>query len=54
MINLSGAVMLKVARSPFVDADAMLERLDGSFDVASVDSVFALLYLYKSAIRQIR
>ena len=37
VINLSGAVMLKVARSPFVEADALLDRLDGEFDSAIVD-----------------
>jgi 2',3'-cyclic-nucleotide 2'-phosphodiesterase len=37
VINLSGAVMLKVARSPFIEADAILERLAGEFEVAVVD-----------------
>ena len=37
VINLSGAVMLTVARSPFVEADALLERLAGKFEVAIVD-----------------
>ena len=37
VINLSGVVMLKVARSPFVEADALLARLDGQFDAAIVD-----------------
>ena len=37
VINLSGAVMLKVARSPFVEVDALLERLDDEFDAAIVD-----------------
>jgi len=37
VINLSGAVMLKVARSPFVEADALLDRLAGDFDAAVVD-----------------
>jgi metallophosphoesterase (TIGR00282 family) len=37
VINLSGAVMLKVARSPFVEVDALLDRLAGEFDVAIVD-----------------
>jgi 2',3'-cyclic-nucleotide 2'-phosphodiesterase len=37
VINLSGAVMLKVARSPFVEVDALLDRLAGEFDVVIVD-----------------
>jgi 2',3'-cyclic-nucleotide 2'-phosphodiesterase len=37
VMNLSGVVMLKVARSPFVEADALLDRLDGRFDAAIVD-----------------
>jgi 2',3'-cyclic-nucleotide 2'-phosphodiesterase len=37
VINLSGAVMLKVARSPFTEADAILDRLEGDADVAIVD-----------------
>ena len=37
VINLSGAVMLKVARSPFVEADAILDRLDGQADAFFVD-----------------
>jgi 2',3'-cyclic-nucleotide 2'-phosphodiesterase len=37
VINLSGAVMLKVARSPFIEIDALLERLAGEFDAAVVD-----------------
>jgi metallophosphoesterase (TIGR00282 family) len=37
VINLSGAVMLKVARSPFTEIDALLDRLEGDADVAIVD-----------------
>jgi len=37
VINLSGAVMLQVARSPFVEADALLDRLAGDADVFFVD-----------------
>jgi 2',3'-cyclic-nucleotide 2'-phosphodiesterase len=37
VINLSGVVMLKVARSPFVEIDAILDRIAGDFDVAIVD-----------------
>jgi len=37
VINLSGAVMLRVARSPFTEADAILGRLEGDADVAIVD-----------------
>jgi 2',3'-cyclic-nucleotide 2'-phosphodiesterase len=37
VINLSGAVMLKVARSPFVEADAILDRIAGHIDAAVVD-----------------
>jgi 2',3'-cyclic-nucleotide 2'-phosphodiesterase len=37
IINLSGAVMLKVARLPFLEADALLERIDGEFDAAVID-----------------
>jgi hypothetical protein len=37
VINLSGVVMLKVARSPFVEADALLDRLDGEADAVIVD-----------------
>jgi len=37
VINLSGAVMLKVARSPFTEIDAILGRLEGDADVAIVD-----------------
>lgn len=37
IINLSGAVMLKVARSPFVEVDAILDRLAGEADAVFVD-----------------
>ncbi|HKG35306.1 MAG TPA: TIGR00282 family metallophosphoesterase [Solirubrobacterales bacterium] len=37
VINLSGAVQLKVARSPFHEADSILDRIEGEFDVALVD-----------------
>jgi metallophosphoesterase (TIGR00282 family) len=37
VINLSGAVMLKVARSPFTEIDAILGRLEGDADVAILD-----------------
>jgi metallophosphoesterase (TIGR00282 family) len=37
VINLSGAVMLKVARSPFVEADTLLDRLAGDADAFFVD-----------------
>jgi metallophosphoesterase (TIGR00282 family) len=37
VINLSGAVMLKVARPPFVEADALLDRLEGEYDAVVVD-----------------
>ena len=37
VVNLSGAVQLKVARSPFHEVDAILERLDGQADVIVVD-----------------
>jgi metallophosphoesterase (TIGR00282 family) len=37
VINLSGAVQLKVARSPFHEVDAILSRIEGEFDVAIVD-----------------
>jgi metallophosphoesterase (TIGR00282 family) len=37
VINLSGAVMLDVARSPFAEADALLERLSGKADAFFVD-----------------
>jgi len=37
VINLSGAVQLRVARSPFAEIDSILERLDGKADVVIVD-----------------
>jgi metallophosphoesterase (TIGR00282 family) len=37
VINLSGAVQLKVARSPFAEADSILERLSGKADAVIVD-----------------
>jgi metallophosphoesterase (TIGR00282 family) len=37
VINLSGAVQLKVARNPFHEVDAILERLRDEADVAIVD-----------------
>jgi 2',3'-cyclic-nucleotide 2'-phosphodiesterase len=37
VINLSGAVQLKVARSPFHEVDSILERLDGEADLVLVD-----------------
>jgi 2',3'-cyclic-nucleotide 2'-phosphodiesterase len=37
VVNLSGAVQLKVARSPFAEIDAVLARLDGDADVVIVD-----------------
>jgi 2',3'-cyclic-nucleotide 2'-phosphodiesterase len=37
VVNLSGAVQLKVARSPFAEVDAILDRLDGEADVVLVD-----------------
>jgi 2',3'-cyclic-nucleotide 2'-phosphodiesterase len=37
VVNLSGAVQLKVARSPFAEIDSVLERLDGEADVVVVD-----------------
>jgi len=37
VINLSGMVELRAARSPFVEADALLERLGESADVFFVD-----------------
>src|SRR6476620_8020529 len=37
VINLSGALGLRVARSPFAEADSLLERLDGDADVVFVD-----------------
>jgi 2',3'-cyclic-nucleotide 2'-phosphodiesterase len=35
--NISGAVGLKVARSPFAEIDSILERLEGEADVVIVD-----------------
>ena len=37
IVNLSGAVQLKVARSPFHEIDSILERLRGETDVLLVD-----------------
>ena len=37
VINLIGQVQLRAARSPFSEADALLERLGGSADVFFVD-----------------
>jgi 2',3'-cyclic-nucleotide 2'-phosphodiesterase len=37
VVNLSGAVQLKVARSPFAEIDAILERLSGKADAVVVD-----------------
>jgi 2',3'-cyclic-nucleotide 2'-phosphodiesterase len=37
VINISGAVYLKVARSPFAEIDTLLERLGGEADVFVVD-----------------
>jgi 2',3'-cyclic-nucleotide 2'-phosphodiesterase len=37
VINLSGAVQLKAARSPFTEADSILERLGGDADAVLVD-----------------
>jgi metallophosphoesterase (TIGR00282 family) len=37
VINLSGAVQLRVARSPFAEIDAILERMKGAADVVIVD-----------------
>ena len=37
VVNLSGAVQLKVARSPFHEADAVLERLRDDADAVVVD-----------------
>jgi metallophosphoesterase (TIGR00282 family) len=37
VINLSGAVGLTVARSPFHEVDAILERIKGTYDIAIVD-----------------
>src|SRR6476619_4625727 len=37
IVNLSGAVQLKVARSPFHEVDSILERLRGETDLLLVD-----------------
>jgi len=37
VVNLSGAVQLRVARSPFAEIDSVLQRLDGEADVVIVD-----------------
>jgi metallophosphoesterase (TIGR00282 family) len=37
VVNLSGAVQLKVARSPFAEADSILDRLEGKADAVIVD-----------------
>jgi 2',3'-cyclic-nucleotide 2'-phosphodiesterase len=37
VINLSGSVHLKVARSPFTEVDAILSRLEGEADAVIVD-----------------
>jgi metallophosphoesterase (TIGR00282 family) len=37
VVNLSGAVQLKVARSPFHEVDSILGQLDGEADVVLVD-----------------
>jgi metallophosphoesterase (TIGR00282 family) len=37
VLNLSGAVLLRVARSPFAEADAQLARLDAEADAVVVD-----------------
>jgi 2',3'-cyclic-nucleotide 2'-phosphodiesterase len=37
VVNLSGAVQLKVARSPFAEIDSVLERLDRETDLVIVD-----------------
>jgi metallophosphoesterase (TIGR00282 family) len=37
VVNLSGALYLRVARSPFPEADAVLARLDGEVDAVIVD-----------------
>jgi metallophosphoesterase (TIGR00282 family) len=37
VINLSGTVQLKAARSPFHEVDAILDRIAGEFDVSIVD-----------------
>ena len=37
VLNLSGAVYLTVARSPFAEADRLVEKLDGDADAVIVD-----------------
>jgi 2',3'-cyclic-nucleotide 2'-phosphodiesterase len=37
VLNLSGAVQLRVARSPFAEADAQLAKLEGEADTVIVD-----------------
>jgi metallophosphoesterase (TIGR00282 family) len=37
VVNLSGTVHLKAARSPFIEIDALLQRLEGEIDAAIVD-----------------
>ena len=37
VVNLSGSVQLKAARSPFPEADSMVERLSGDADAIIVD-----------------
>src|SRR4051794_38665238 len=37
VINLSGSVQLDVARLPFTEVDAVLDRLEGKIDAAIVD-----------------
>jgi len=37
VLNLSGAVQLKVARTPFAEADAQLAKLEGDADAVIVD-----------------
>jgi metallophosphoesterase (TIGR00282 family) len=37
VLNLSGSVYMRAARSPFIEADALLERLDGKADAVILD-----------------
>src|SRR5205823_7715079 len=37
VVNLSGAVQMRVARSPFSEVDSILERLEGDSDAVIVD-----------------
>jgi 2',3'-cyclic-nucleotide 2'-phosphodiesterase len=37
VVNLSGAVELKAARSPFIEIDSILDRLEGEADAVLVD-----------------